>query len=590
MSFPFESPSPDPRLTAYLLDELEPTERAAFEEELNRNPALQKELVEFRRVSSALSRAFLEEPLPVAALPKQTSPKSKSEVKPKSVASDTEVSSHARAARIARLKEDAPKLGKAPSRFNSMVLAMAASVALMGVFVIQQVDEFSPSTEQNQYVRVDKQDNDRYKNEKPLSERMQETIAKERTEEEIAYQSVADEVALGLALAMAEEPAPAVVLNDPMRSAGELSERNLSSPDEPSWIDEERRTNLVASPSRVVPFSVSSGVGAFRAEGDPNAPASGGAVEMASARSSLPETASVGSGRSIESRGYRTSAGIEPPFIEAKTQASSYGQVRTALQSSRWPDLNEVKIEELINYFEYATGENTLPELPVEVDMEVGEAPWEPIHYLVRITLKANGARTDSSNRSDGEAHAEVRFNPVQVAAYRLLGYDNGVLHSTDGAAGSTIPRLQDGDEVTALFEIIPAGAITSIDRIKAGGFQEAPILVSGGEVSRSEMLWVEVRHDDAGTGEAVSSDYVLHVPAHIPAWRETSRAFRWAAAVASFGMELKDDPFRGRLTWDLVEALARSAVEGEGKSDQMEFIQLIRDARQLDRSNPSRG
>ena len=64
--------------------------------------------------------------------------------------------------------------------------------------------------------------------------------------------------------------------------------------------------------------------------------------------------------------------------------------------------------------------------------------------------------------------------------------------------------------------------------------------------------------------------------------WERSSRDFRFAAAVASFGMLLRDSPHKGSTTWDSALELA---VEGKGEDAggyRQEFIGLLEKAKAL--------
>lgn len=66
---------------------------------------------------------------------------------------------------------------------------------------------------------------------------------------------------------------------------------------------------------------------------------------------------------------------------------ASYANVRRFIHDGIRPPIDAVRIEELINYFPYA---DPAPEgrSPLAVYAEVAQAPWQPLHRLVRIALK----------------------------------------------------------------------------------------------------------------------------------------------------------------------------------------------------------
>ena len=74
---------------------------------------------------------------------------------------------------------------------------------------------------------------------------------------------------------------------------------------------------------------------------------------------------------------------------------ASYANVRRFIREGRLPPADAVRIEELINYFTYDFAAPEGPD-PFSVRTEVAPAPWNPLHYLVRIGIQ--GRRIDMEN------------------------------------------------------------------------------------------------------------------------------------------------------------------------------------------------
>jgi Ca-activated chloride channel homolog len=51
---------------------------------------------------------------------------------------------------------------------------------------------------------------------------------------------------------------------------------------------------------------------------------------------------------------------------------------------------------------------------------------------------------------------------------------------------------------------------------------------------------------------------------------------FRWAAAIAGFGMLLRESPLRGNLTWQQVQATAERAMGDDPEGYRAEAVKLI--------------
>src|SRR5690606_29120710 len=73
---------------------------------------------------------------------------------------------------------------------------------------------------------------------------------------------------------------------------------------------------------------------------------------------------------------------------------ASYSVVRRFITQGARPPRDAVRIEELINYFDYAYPAPRGPH-PLDGHIEAVECPWNPAHRLVRIGLKAQELDAD---------------------------------------------------------------------------------------------------------------------------------------------------------------------------------------------------
>ena len=62
----------------------------------------------------------------------------------------------------------------------------------------------------------------------------------------------------------------------------------------------------------------------------------------------------------------------------------------------------------------------------------------------------------------------------------------------------------------------------------------------------------------------------------------KSSDNFRFSAAVAGFGMLLRDSEFKGTLTYDEVVSLAKEAMGEDKEGYRAEFIKLVRSAQSM--------
>jgi Ca-activated chloride channel family protein len=64
--------------------------------------------------------------------------------------------------------------------------------------------------------------------------------------------------------------------------------------------------------------------------------------------------------------------------------------------------------------------------------------------------------------------------------------------------------------------------------------------------------------------------------------FEKSSADFRFAAAVASFGMILRDSPHKGAASMESVRSIAEDSIGSDRNGYRREFLQLVQRARQI--------
>lgn len=170
----------------------------------------------------------------------------------------------------------------------------------------------------------------------------------------------------------------------------------------------------------------------------------------------------------------------------------------------------------------------------------------------------------------------QVEFNPARVAAYRLVGYENRLLNDEDfNDDTKDAGDLGAGHIVTALYEIVPVGVESPV---RVGTVD--PLRYQDRALTRGESRdWFTVKlryQDPAGSPSRLLERVVRNETA------SPSADFRFATAVAGFGMLLRDSEHKGNSTWAGVLAAARSARGDDPQGYRAEFIRIVEAARLL--------
>lgn len=166
----------------------------------------------------------------------------------------------------------------------------------------------------------------------------------------------------------------------------------------------------------------------------------------------------------------------------------------------------------------------------------------------------------------------QVEFNPKYVAGYRLIGYENRLLNQEDFDNDKVdAGEIGSGHCVTALYEIIPAN-----DDNSSG--TQLKYQTSTDLVDSTELLTVNLRYK-APNG---SKSTLLTYPVESDTYQtEPSETLSFAAAVAEFGMILRDSEHKGDATYDTVLALAEPCIHANTDDYKKEFLQLVEMAKE---------
>lgn len=171
----------------------------------------------------------------------------------------------------------------------------------------------------------------------------------------------------------------------------------------------------------------------------------------------------------------------------------------------------------------------------------------------------------------------QVEFNPEQVGAYRLIGYENRHLNAEDFEDDrKDAGEIGAGHSVTALYEILtPEQAAKELPSTKLK--YQRPARGAG---SATELATVKLRYKEP----TASQSQLLSVPinASTKELGATSDAFRFSAAVAGFGMVLRSSEHRGVANLALVQELAEHSVGADEGSHRRGFLRLVQQARAL--------
>lgn len=177
----------------------------------------------------------------------------------------------------------------------------------------------------------------------------------------------------------------------------------------------------------------------------------------------------------------------------------------------------------------------------------------------------------------------QVEFNPQQVQAYRLIGYENRLLAKEDFNNDKVdAGEIGAGHTVTALYEVVPVDAEkpssteTGVAPLKyqavTAGKSDAP--------ASGELLTVAVRYKEPSADTSRRLEFPLRDSGG--RFEDASDDFKFAAAVAGFGMLLRESPHKGATTLADVAQWGRSGLGTDIGDYRHEFLGLVQRTQEL--------
>lgn len=162
----------------------------------------------------------------------------------------------------------------------------------------------------------------------------------------------------------------------------------------------------------------------------------------------------------------------------------------------------------------------------------------------------------------------QVEFNPTHVASYRLIGYENRLLANEDfNDDMKDAGDLGSGHRVTALYEIVPTGTDSrGVDPLRYQATR-----ASADRDLDAEIALVRVRYKRP-TGDR---SRLVEQPIRLSADTLTAD-FRFAAAVAGFGMLLRGSEYQGSISAHQILALATDGMGADLDGYRRGFVDLV--------------
>jgi Ca-activated chloride channel family protein len=180
-----------------------------------------------------------------------------------------------------------------------------------------------------------------------------------------------------------------------------------------------------------------------------------------------------------------------------------------------------------------------------------------------------------------GDVKVQVEFNPAQVAAYRLIGYETRMLQRQDFKDDKVdAGDMGAGHTVTAIYEITPASAARDLVDPLRYSKQKGPKARPG--KTSDELCFVKLRYKLPGASTSRLIEHAVPASTARASFEAAPLDARFAVAVAAFGQRLRGEPQLADTPYAAIADLANGAKGADPEGYRAEFVKLVRMAESL--------
>ena len=287
---------------------------------------------------------------------------------------------------------------------------------------------------------------------------------------------------------------------------------------------------------------------------------------------------------------YRLAEGMRAPGVTPRVLLATDGDFNVGTTNmTELVRLIEQQREKGIQLSVLGFGSGNLNDATMEMLADRGDGNYSYIDSLEearRVLVEEGGATLHLLAR---DLKLQVEWNPSEVAAWRLLGYENRMLATEDFANDKKDGgELGAGHHVTALFELVEPGVELPESLAGVLGHQSryADLEPRRPEVHAGELGMLRLRFKPPAkeNGEdSLAWEQVLNRYAIERGEKNASDDFRLAAGAAAFGMVLRRSPERGAADWALARQLVAASLGGDFGGQRAELLALVDAASQLE-------
>jgi Ca-activated chloride channel family protein len=169
----------------------------------------------------------------------------------------------------------------------------------------------------------------------------------------------------------------------------------------------------------------------------------------------------------------------------------------------------------------------------------------------------------------------QIEFNPKHVDSYRLIGYETRMLEDRDFADDTKdAGEIGVNHQVTALYEVIPRGVESQFGEFNPN-LKYQKVEQPDFNLYSDELATVKFRYKHPRADKSIKLERIIKNQSM--ALNKTSADFKFATAVAWFGLKLRDSQMISNTDKEAIIELAEQGLENDKEGYRAEFIRLVR-------------
>lgn len=177
------------------------------------------------------------------------------------------------------------------------------------------------------------------------------------------------------------------------------------------------------------------------------------------------------------------------------------------------------------------------------------------------------------------DVKVQVEFNPAKLKAYRLIGYVNRQLDKKDFKDDSVdAGELGAGHSVTVLYEVIPNGANLEQDPGASRELRYQEKKVKESAYNTDEVGILRLRYKEP---QGTASN-LIEYPLYRNKAGNVSKDFYWASSVAMLGMEIRQSPYKGETSYQLIQETAKQGMGNDKSGYRQGFLDMLEQIKAL--------